>query len=140
MIGRGQHHTNQRASGLVRQERGQAMAETALTIPLLLLLMAGMILAGIVVYRTAASGWGVFIYGTGAGAFAGPVEATGSVPWSDLRGGLNAGQTGRAVRTQINASRSKSWINGIELYERQSGSAFTRRWRFYAGRPEGPWD
>lgn len=121
---------------------GQAMAETALTVPLIVLMLAGVLLAGIVVYRTAASGWGVFAYATGAGAFQGPATgaAAGSVPWADLRGGLGYWNTGRAVRTRIDVRRSKSWIDGIRLFERQSGSALTRRWRFYPGRPTGPWD
>ncbi len=43
------------------------MSEFALVMPILVLLMAGMIMAGMYAFRAAAADWGVFITGVAAG-------------------------------------------------------------------------
>jgi ABC-type sugar transport system permease subunit len=46
-----------------RKEKGQAMAEFALMIPVLILLLFGMTFAAFYAFRSASTDWGVFITG-----------------------------------------------------------------------------
>ena len=72
------------------------MAEFALVLPILTLLMVGMMLAGFYAYRAAAADYGIFITGIASGAYDGPNvgEARTHVMWPDIRAGLQAGQSG----------------------------------------------
>ena len=65
------------------KERGQAMSEFALVMPILVLLMAGMIMAGMYAFRAAAADWGIFITGVAAGTSR--CEAPSQGPAGSLR-------------------------------------------------------
>jgi hypothetical protein len=116
------------------------MAEYALAMPVLILLLFGMTLAGFYAFRAAAADWGVFITGVAEGAYETP--ATGqvrpSIIWSDIQNGITTGSqlANRQVRSQIGIVSSRPWVFGITLTEAQRGTSYFRLWRFYPGPPE----
>lgn len=119
-------------------EKGQTLAEFALTLPILILLFFGMTFAAFYAFRAASVDWGVFITGVAHGAYLAPAteQARAAVPWPDLRNRLETSQTGaRQVRSQIAVEDTRNWIFGIRLIEAEKGSAFFRLWRFYPGPP-----
>lgn len=114
------------------------MAEFALVVPILILLIFGMIFAAFYAFRAASADWGVFITGVATGAYNNPAveQARGSVLWPDLRERLGTGRAGpRQVRSQINVEDSHNWLFGIRLIETDRGENFFRLWRFYPGPP-----
>lgn len=115
------------------------MAEFALVLPALLLLLSGMLLAGFYAFRTASADWGVFITGVAAGTFPGPVDgqARRSVTWPDIRDRLAVElDTGsRQARSRIAIQDTQPWLFGLELVEAQRGQGVFRLWRFYPGPP-----
>lgn len=120
------------------KERGQAMSEFALVMPILVLLMAGMIMAGMYAFRAAAADWGVFITGVAAGTYNTPADslAEKDVLWSDIRERLNTSSYApRRVRSEIAIEDSHPWVFGINLIEAQRGRNNSRMWRFYPGPP-----
>ena len=120
------------------KERGQTMAEFALVIPILILLLFGMTFAAFYAFRSASADWGVFITGVATGSYLTPAteQARSAVLWPDLRNRLEAGQAGaRQVRSQIAVEDSRDWVFGIRLIEAQKGESFFRLWRFYPGPP-----
>ena len=123
---------------LSRQHKGQTMAEFALVMPILILLLFGMVFAAFYAFRAASADWGVFITGVATGAYNKPAvgQAQESILWPDLRNQLQSAQAGpRQVRSQINVQDSRSWIFGIRLIEVQRAADFFRLWRFYPGPP-----
>jgi hypothetical protein len=127
-------------NGREGNQRGQAMAEFALVIPILVLLMFGMMLAAFYTYRAAAADWGVFLTGVAGGAYNTPADgqARSAVVWPDIRSRLTVGQAGeRQVRSTIFVENRRPWILGINLIEAQRAAAFFRLWRFYPGPPTG---
>jgi len=127
--------------GLTRgSTKGQAMAEFALALPVLLLLLSGMLLAGFYAFRASTADWGVFIAGVTAGAYptAADDQARLSVTWPDIRQRLAVEQnaTSRQARSRIAIQDSHPWIFGIELVEAQRGTGVFRLWRFYPGPPD----
>jgi len=128
-------------SGLVRgSAKGQTLAEFAMVLPVLLLLLSGMFLAGFYAFRAAAVDWGVFITGVSAGAY--PAQADGqarlSVVWPDIRERLAAevDTSSRQARSRIAIQDTRPWMFGVELVESQRGTGVFRLWRFYPGPPE----
>ncbi len=128
-------------SGVVQgSAKGQAMAEFAMVLPALLLLVSGMLLAGFYAFRAAAADWGVFITGVTAGAY--PAQADGqvrlSVVWPDIRERLTVelDASSRQTRSRIAIQDTRPWMFGIELVEAQRGTGVFRLWRFYPGPPE----
>lgn len=120
------------------REKGQTLAEFALIIPILILLVFGMFFAAFYAFRAASADWGVFITGVASGAYTQPAigQARESVLWPDLRDRLDAGQAGaRRVRSQIVVEDSRTWLFGIQLVEAQRGASTFRLWRFYPGPP-----
>lgn len=118
--------------------KGQTLAEFALTIPILILLVFGMFFAAFYAFRAASADWGVFITGLASGAYTQPAtgQARESVLWPDLRERLDAGQSGaRQVRSEIVVEDSRPWLFGIQLAETQRGASNFRLWRFYPGPP-----
>jgi len=119
------------------------MAEFALVLPILVMLMMGMMLAGFYAYRAASADFGIFITGIASGAYNGPnvSQARTHVMWSDIRNSLQAGPYGgkqsRTVASQLSITDSRSFIFGINLTEWEHGSSFFRLWRFYPGPPTG---
>jgi hypothetical protein len=119
---------------------GQAMAEFALVLPALLLLLSGMFLAGFYAFRAAAADWGMFMSGVAAGVYPAPADgqARMSVAWPDigerLRVELDANS--RQARSRLDIQDSRPWMFGIELKEAQRGSGVFRLWRFYPGPPK----
>lgn len=119
-------------------ERGQTMAEFALMIPVLILLLFGMTFAAFYAFRSAAVDWGVFVTGVATGSYNTPAtgQARESVPWPDLADRINASQNGpRQVRSLISVEDSRDWVFGIRLVEAQRASTTFRLWRFYPGPP-----
>ena len=120
------------------KERGQAMSEFALVMPILVLLMAGMIMAGMYAFRAAAADWGVFITGVAAGTYNTPADslAQKDVLWADIRERISTGSDfPRRVRSTISIEDSHPWVFGINLIEAQRGKNNFRMWRFYPGPP-----
>ena len=117
-----------------QSEKGQAMAEFALMVPLLILLLFGMTFAAFRAFRASAVDWGVFITGVASGSYNTPA----SEQWPDLRDRIGTGQSGpRQVRSLISVEDSRNWVFGIRLIEAQRASAYFRLWRFYPGPPTG---
>jgi len=52
-----------------KKEKGQAMAEFALIMPVLILLLLGMTFAAFYAFRSASTDWGVFITGIASGSY-----------------------------------------------------------------------
>lgn len=123
-----------------RKEKGQAMAEFALMIPVLILLLFGMTFAAFYAFRSASTDWGVFITGVATGSYNTPAteDARDAVLWPDLADRLQAGESGpRQVRSLIAVEDSRDWVFGIRLVEAQRSSTYFRLWRFYPGPPTG---
>ena len=123
-----------------RKEKGQAMAEFALMIPALILLLFGMTFAAFYAFRSASADWGVFITGVATGSYDTPAteRARNAVLWPDLADRINAGENGpRQVRSLISVEDSRNWVFGIRLVEAQRAAAHFRLWRFYPGPPNG---
>ncbi|MBI5936204.1 MAG: pilus assembly protein [Chloroflexi bacterium] len=122
------------------KEKGQAMAEFALMMPVLILLLFGMTFAAFYAFRSAAVDWGVFITGVASGSYDTPVTgmARASTLWPDLSERIHSGTGGsRQVRSLISVEDSRDWIFGIRLIEAQRAETFFRLWRFYPGPPGG---
>jgi hypothetical protein len=120
------------------KEKGQTMAEFALIMPVLILLLFGMTFAAFYAFRSASTDWGVFITGVASGSYSIPAteHARDNVMWPDLADQINAGQNGpRQVRSLISVEDSWDWIFGIRLTEAQRAAAYFRLWRFYPGPP-----
>ena len=123
-----------------RKERGQAMAEFALMIPALILLLFGMTFAAFYAFRSASADWGVFITGVATGSYNTPAteHARDTVLWPRLANRINAGENGpRQVRSLISVEDSRNWVFGIRLIEAQRAATHFRLWRFYPGPPAG---
>ena len=121
-----------------KKEKGQTMAEFALMIPALILLLFGMTFAAFYAFRSASTDWGVFITGVGSGSYNTPAtaQARDSVLWPDLANRISAGENGpRLVRSLISIEDSRNWVFGIRLIEAQRAATFFRLWRFYPGPP-----
>ena len=120
------------------KENGQAMSEFAIVMPILVLLMVGMIMAGMYAFRTAAADWGVFIVGIGEGTYNTSASelARKDVLWPDIRQRISSGMSlPRQVRSMIAIEDNHPWAFGINLIEAQRGTTNFRLWRFYAGPP-----
>ena len=123
-----------------RKEVGQALAEFAFVMPILILLLFGMTFAAFYAFRSASTDWGVFITGVASGSYDTPMteHARANVLWPDLAHRINAGESGpRQVRSLISVEDSRSWIFGIRLTEAQRAANYFRLWRFYPGPPNG---
>ena len=121
-----------------RKEKGQTMAEFALIMPVLILLLFGMTFAAFYAFRSASTDWGVFMTGIASGSYSTPAteHARNNVLWPDLADQINAGQSGlRQVRSLITVEDSRDWIFGIHLVEAQRAATYFRLWRFYPGPP-----
>ena len=121
-----------------KKEKGQTIAEFALMIPALILLLFGMTFAAFYAFRSASTDWGVFITGVGSGSYNTPAtaQARDSVLWPDLANRISAGENGpRQVRSLISVEDSRNWVFGIRLIEAQRAATFFRLWRFYPGPP-----
>ena len=120
------------------KEKGQTMAEFALILPVLILLLFGMTFAAFYAFRSASTDWDVFITGVATGSYNTPAteHARNNVLWTDLADRINAGQDGpRQVRSLISVEDSGGWIFGIRLIEAQRAATHFRLWRFYPGPP-----
>ncbi len=120
------------------REKGQAMAEFALMIPILILLLFGMTFAAFYAFRASATDWGVFITGIASGSYNTPAtgQAKAAMLWPDLRNQIGAAQNGpRQVRSLIAVEDSRNWVFGIRLVEAERAATFFRLWRFYPGPP-----
>ena len=116
------------------------MAEFALVLPVLLLLVSAMLLAGFYAFRAAAADWGVFAIGVTGGSYPIPADARArlSVTWPDVREriALDLDTSSRQVRSRVAIQDVRTWVFGIRLTEAQRGRGVFRLWRFYAGPPD----
>jgi hypothetical protein len=120
------------------REQGQAMSEFAIVMPILVLLIMGMVLAGMYAFRAAAVDWGVFVTGVGAGTFNTPADeiARKDVLWSDIRSRITTRSNApRHVQSVIAIDDQRVWIYGLNLVEAQRATTNFRLWRFYPGPP-----
>ena len=114
------------------------MSEFALVTPILVMLLMGMVLAGMYAFRAAAADWGLFVTGVGAGSYNSPADemARKDVLWPDIREQLKSGLSDpRRVQSTIAIDDSRPWIFGVNLVEAQRGKTKFRLWRFYPGPP-----
>jgi len=114
------------------------MSEFAIVMPILVLLIMGMVLAGMYAFRAAAVDWGVFVTGVGAGTFNTPADeiARKDVLWSDIRSRITTGSNApRHVQSVIAIDDQRVWIYGLNLVEAQRATTNFRLWRFYPGPP-----
>jgi len=92
------------------KEKGKAMAEFALIMPVLILLLFGMTFAAFYAFHSASTDWGVFIIGVASSSYNTPAteHARDNVLWPDLVDRINAGQNGpRQVRSLISVEDSR---------------------------------
>ncbi len=131
----------QRNQFLMNQDKGQALAEFAATLPILILLIGGIVMACFYGFRSASADWGVFIDGVAAGSYdtGAAAYAQQSVMWPDIRSGISwTGQPDiRSTTTWIDVVNSRPGPLGTDLTEAYRASVFFRLWRFYAGPPTG---
>lgn len=125
----------------LHKEKGQSLAEFTATLPILILLIGGIVMACFYGFRSASANWGVFIDGVAAGSFdsGATARAQGSVMWLDIRGGISwsSQPDARSARTSISVENSRPGPFGADLTESYRASVFFRLWRFYAGPPMG---
>ena len=139
-------HPSTQAPPLPRShaQKGQTMAEFAIVMPVLILLLFGMTLAAFYAFRAASADWGVFITGVATGAYNTPAteQARKTVLWPDIQDSISTTQhaSDRLVRSQITIEDSKPWAYGINLVEAHRGTAVFRLWRFYPGPPTGEFE
>ena len=91
---------------MLEEGKGQAMAEFALMIPALILLLFGMTFAAFYAFRSASADWDVFT-GVATGSYNTPAteRARDAVLWPDLANRINAGENGaRQVRSIISVN------------------------------------
>jgi hypothetical protein len=119
-----------------RKERGQANAEFVIAIPVLLMLIGGIFLAGFYAWRSAAANWGVFVTGVAGGSYdqSAITKVQDSIWWPDIRKAILVTQTGQTVRSEISIDTPFSFL-GIPVTETQAGKATFHLWRFEAGPP-----
>jgi len=114
------------------------MAEFAVVLPLTVLLLAGLVMAGLYAWRAASADTGVFMAGVGTGSYNEPATDQGvsASIWSDIRAGISAEQTGeRTVQSLISIEDSRKIILGVNFVEVHRGGATFRLWRFFPGPP-----
>ena len=120
------------------KERGQAYTEFVIALPVLLMLIGGIFLAGFYAWRSAAANWGVFISGVAGGFF--DTSALSHVQqgiwWPDIRNSITVVQNGQTVRSEITINSQYNFF-GIPVTEVQTGSANFYLWRFRPGPPSG---
>ena len=124
------------------QQKGQALAEFAATLPLLILFVGGIVMACFYGFRSTSADWGLFINGVAAGSFDSrnaSVMANRSVTWPDLRSSfLKTSQpASRSAHTWISVENERPGPFGTDILESYRGSVYFRLWRFYAGPPSG---
>jgi hypothetical protein len=122
----------------LRRCSGQAMAEFALMIPIMTLLIFGLVFAGFYAFRATAADWGVFITGVAEGVYNDPAThiVRETILWPDIRDSVTSSQNlPRTVRSSIAIEKNTPWAFGITLIEAQKGRSFFRLWRFYPGPP-----
>jgi hypothetical protein len=127
---------------LARREKGQALAEFAATLPLLILFVGGIVMACFYGFRSASADWGLFINGVAAGSYdthTASVLARRSVTWPDIRSSFmgTSQPTSRSARTWISVENARPGPFGADIIESYRGSVTFRLWRFYAGPPTG---
>ena len=124
-----------------RRQRGQSLAEFAATLPIMVLLVGGIVMACFYGFRSASADWGLFINGVAAGSYDanGIVQSQKSVTWPDIRKGFSwTDQTqARSAHTWISIENARPGPLGANIVEAYRGSTFFRLWRFYAGPPNG---
>ena len=115
------------------------MAEFAVAMPVILLLIAMIYMAFMYFWRAANADWGLFASGVATGSYDGPrtAEVMPGV-WDDLRPAFSWGATdGHSVSAQVGFDRRVIGTQGVALLEHHHGQVFFRLWRFYPGPDAG---
>lgn len=123
-------------------QAGQALAEFALVLPILVLLFFGLAFAAWYAFRATSADWAVFISGVARGSYNTPASADASILWSDLRSSVSTGTNmeDRQVNSRLGFNQEQNWLYGIGLQEVHQARTNFRLWRFYPGPPSGEWD
>jgi hypothetical protein len=126
----------------MRREKGQSLAEFSATLPILILLVGGIVMACFYGFRSASADWGLFINGVAAGSYDtyyAYFMANRSVAWPDIRSSfLEFDQpTSRSTHTWISVENERPGPFGADIFESYRGSVYFRLWDFYAGPPPG---
>jgi hypothetical protein len=117
-----------------KRELGQAYAEFVIALPILLMLIGGIFVAGFYAWRSAAANWGVFISGVAGGSFDPSAihRVQKGIWWPDIRNAITVVQNGKVVRSEISINAAHNFF-GIPVTEVQTGSADFYLWRFRPG-------
>ena len=116
------------------QQRGQANVEFVIAIPVLLMLIGGIFLAGFYTWRAVTANWGVYVSGVAGGAYdpAAINQVQSSIYWADIRQGMVVTERGQTVNSELSFDRPFSFL-GMRVSETQEGRATFHLWRFVAG-------
>ncbi len=119
------------------KEKGQANTEFIISLPILIMLIGGIFLAGFYAWRSAAANWGVYISGVAGGSYdqSAITMVQQSIWWPDIRKSIQLTPKGQTVQSEITIETPFSFL-GLPLVESQSGGATFHLWRFVAG-PQG---
>jgi hypothetical protein len=119
------------------KEKGQANTEFIISLPILIMLIGGIFLAGFYAWRSAAANWGVYISGVAGSSYdqSAITMVQQSIWWPDIRKAIQVTPKGQTVQSEITIETPFSFL-GIPLVESQSGGATFHLWRFVAG-PQG---
>lgn len=123
----------------LKAQAGQAMAEFALVLPVMALLVFGLFLAGFYILRAVQADYGLFLSGVATGAYKTPAtsQALQRITNEDIRGAIKAGiQDPYTVRSTIEIDQVRLTVLGVEFREVQRGETIFRLWRFRPG-PQG---
>lgn len=123
----------------LKLQAGQAMAEFALVLPVMALLVFGLFLAGFYILRAVQADYGLFLSGVATGAYKTPAtsQAIQRITNEDIRGAIQAViQDPYTVRSRIEIDQVRLTVLGVEFREVQRGETVFRLWRFRPG-PQG---
>ena len=116
------------------QPRGQANVEFVIAIPVLLMLIGGIFLAGFYAWRAVTANWGIYVSGVAGGSYdpSALQQVQSSIYWADIRHGMVVTQKGQTVNSELSFDQPFSFL-GIQVSETQAGRATFHLWRFVAG-------
>jgi hypothetical protein len=118
------------------KEKAQANTEFIIALPILIMLIGGIFLAGFYAWRSAAANWSVYISGVAGGSYdqSAITVVQKSIWWPEIRNAIQIAPKGQAIQSDITIETPFSFL-GIPLTESQAGGATFHLWRFVAGPP-----
>jgi hypothetical protein len=114
------------------------MTEFALAIPILFLVLLGIALAWLYVFRASTADWGLYVSAATRAGYDGPGSYGMAFP--DLQSAIQVQPDpgARTVTSRIDVQAPYNLFPGLPLQETESGTGVVRLWQFYAGAPAGP--